>query len=243
MILGTCQSLVQREEGIINMILCHHPPEWLYDGNDVKTDLLARASILLFGHKHQFESTKVGNSLILAAGAMQPSRAETNWEPRYNVIQLNTAINQADRILKTKIWKRVWKKSKRKFVPDYDEKSEFEEHDFIIEKIEHHKTETETIAAEKFEDDGDKTEKIELINVNMPSPVRKLAYLFLSLPYHKKLKVAMDLDLIEDSDKDLNEIQKSQAYFKRAHEKNLLAKLWQLTSVASGQEGIENPFT
>jgi hypothetical protein len=85
--------------------------------------------------------------------------------------------------------------------------------------------------------------QVEVIDVNKPDPVRKLAYLFLGLPYHKKIQIASELKLIEDSDKDLNDIQKSQAYFFRAKERNFFGQLWDKV-VENSSDKIEmiNPF-
>src|SRR5205085_7063284 len=80
------------------------------------------------------------------------------------------------------------------------------------------------VSNEKAMAEDDKN--IETISPKNPSPIRTLAYMFLSLPYHSKVTIAVNLNLIDDSDKDLSDVQKSQIYFKRAQEKSLLSQLW-----------------
>ena len=79
--------------------------------------------------------------------------------------------------------------------------------------------------------------------MNNQDPIRKLAYLFLSLPYHKKLKIAVTLDLYDESDQNLSELQKSQLYFKRAKDSQKLKELWDKT-VSNTLDAINlpNPF-
>ena len=73
------------------------------------------------------------------------------------------------------------------------------------------------------------------------SPIRRLAYMFLSLPYHSKVSIAVNLELIENSDKDLDELEKTQNYFKRASARGILYELWD--EVAKIREHkLTNPF-
>jgi hypothetical protein len=81
-----------------------------------------------------------------------------------------------------------------------------------------------------------------IIDPNAPNPKRKLAYLFLGLPYHVKLRIAVDLNLIDDSDKDLIEVKKAQAYFRRASEREQLGQLWEEVNKVIGPTS-NNPFT
>jgi len=226
LLLGSHQSNISRDNGVVNLVLCHHPPQWLLDGDDVIIDLNARTRIQLFGHKHEFGREVIENCcLVLAAGAMQPSRSESGWEPRYNILELAIPSVSQDHILNVKLFKRVWKKDLKKFVADYNEDGvDFEEHNLKLEKHEIRediREKHEVIVELKIEP---MTEPI--INVNNPDPKRRLAFMFLGLPYHIKLKIAFEMGLIEDKDQELEEIEKTQAYFKRANERGLLNELW-----------------
>lgn len=70
--------------------------------------------------------------------------------------------------------------------------------------------------------------------------LRKLAYAFFDLPYYKRLEIAFDMQLTSKEDTDLTAIQKTQNYFRRAKEKNLLKELWDKTY---NNPKIVNPFS
>lgn len=241
LILGSHQSTIPRDSGVVNLVLCHHPPQWLSDGDEVKTDLNNRTRIQLYGHKHAFGREVINNCcLVLAAGAMQPSRAEQGWEPRYNIIELAIPSVSHDHLLNVKLYKRVWKKDLKKFVADYNEGGgKFEEHNLKLEKHEVREEineKPEVIAELKIEPMSEP-----IINMNNPDPKRRLAFMFLGLPYHVKLKIALDVGLIDDKDQDFDEIEKTQAYFKRASERNLLKELWSHVAQATNLT-TTNPF-
>ncbi|HEX8017800.1 MAG TPA: metallophosphoesterase, partial [Flavobacterium sp.] len=108
LILGSHQSNIVRDNGVVYLVLCHHPPQWLYDMDDTVRDFNARAKILLYGHKHSFSADTFNNSLVLSAGAMQPSRNESDWEPRYNIIDLQIDNLNDPVQLAVKLYERKW---------------------------------------------------------------------------------------------------------------------------------------
>ena len=253
LVLGSHQSLLKKEKGIIYVFLCHHPPEWLYDGKEAEEQLLSRARVHLYGHKHTFNAEKVRESLRLAAGAMHPSRKEKDWDPRYNVLELDIDLVVTPQVLKVKVWKRKWDKTTTKFVADFADGKEYEE--YALKLDEHEivltvKDESAETQAKNKDTSGEKvtqdvpSEEIEVIKVKMANPQRKLNYLFSSLPYQKKLRIAFELNLIEDSDATLeSEVQRTQIYLKRAQEKGLLAALWSvLTKDNPNENKALNPF-
>jgi len=72
LILSSYQTQLKRENGVIYMTLCHHPPQWLYDCDNVDDELISRSKIQLFGHKHIFRFTKLDETIRLSAGAVHP---------------------------------------------------------------------------------------------------------------------------------------------------------------------------
>ena len=242
LILGSAQTNIIREQGYINIVLCHHPPDWILDGEQAKKDLKARARIHLYGHKHAFETELLdNNNIVLSAGAMQPSRSETDWEPRYNILELNQFEKDKSYFLNVKLFKRVWKKQSKKFGTDFTENGEkFQELNIALDPTE--------ILDEPSVSHAVNADKINLnpmadsvIDVNNPNPKRKLFYMFVSLPYHVKLQIAVSLKLVEDSDENLSVVKKTEQYFKRAIDKKLLHQLWNQVTNASGEK-LTNPF-
>lgn len=244
LILGSHQTTLKREKGIIYLTLCHHPTQWLYDGNEAEDDLNARAKVQLYGHKHIFKVTEIDNSLRLSAGALHPSRMETGWEPRYNIIGISIFENGQEKYLKVKIWERVWNSSKKKFLPkSSSSEKEFSEHDLKLNEQEGKALLSKEGIMEPKKPDK-KKDDIEQINLNQPNPLRKLAYMFFDLPFHVRIRIASELELIEDLDENLSTIQQSQKYFKTAIELNLLNKLWEMVAIEKPEiNEIINPFT
>lgn len=242
LVIGSHQSNMIRNERVIYIVLCHHPPDWIIDGEHAHNDFKARAKIHLFGHKHKFGAELVENQyLVLAAGAMQPSRAESDWEPRYNIIELNIPTVAKNHILNVKLYKRLWDKQNKKFSADIMKTGGiFEDYNLILSNFE---VSTNSLSKQEEVTELKVVPMAEpIIDLNVPNPKRKLAYMFLGLPYHVKLKIALSLGLIEDADRDLGEIQKSQAYFQRASEKMLLDALWDQVTKTLGIYS-SNPFS
>lgn len=73
-------------------------------------------------------------------------------------------------------------------------------------------------------------------------PARRLTYLFLDLPHHKKLRIAQRLDLIRNEDQGLRDAELYKRYFERAAEKGILADLWREVQKEYGGPDEENPY-
>ena len=243
LLLGGHQTVLKSEDGVIYLTMCHHPPQWLIDQEAVETDLHARAKIQLYGHKHLFELTKDDKTLKLTAGAVHPTRSEKEWDPRYNLIGLSIFTHKDIRSFKVRIWERIWNKVEMKFVPKIAESgNEFSEFILPIDSFQSiiGSKEMETV---KTQVQDPASEDIELINLLLPDPKRKLAYLFFDLPYHLRIEIACKLGLVEDSDENLSSIQKSQSYFNKATELKKLDQLWDLiVPVNKDIQDIINPF-
>lgn len=54
---------------------------------------------------------------------------------------------------------------------------------------------------------------------------RKIAYMFMDLPYHVMITIASKLNLIKDTDNNLTHLEKIQTYFKRADSEDKLSDL------------------
>jgi predicted MPP superfamily phosphohydrolase len=76
------------DSGVINVVLCHHPPDWLMDKADVRAVLRRFAPVALFGHEHSVRVHSDDKQVQLFAGAFQPPRDEAGWLPTYHIFQL-----------------------------------------------------------------------------------------------------------------------------------------------------------
>lgn len=76
---------------VVNLTICHHPPDWLIDGDDVEDMLNERAMFQVFGHKHRQRIHEAATYVRWSAGSVNPSHADKQFEPSYNIIELNVA--------------------------------------------------------------------------------------------------------------------------------------------------------
>ena len=75
------------------------------------------------------------------------------------------------------------------------------------------------------------------------TPLRRLAYRYLSLPYLVRIKVAQDLGLLAADDQVADEIAWQRLVIERAKDRGLLSALWVASSEAHGESAEPNPFT
>jgi hypothetical protein len=73
-------------------------------------------------------------------------------------------------------------------------------------------------------------------------PGRRLTYRFLNLPYHARIKIVHQLDLVHPDDEGLRDSELYARYFARAAEKGDLPKLWDLIDEQS-ESHEDNPFS
>lgn len=74
------------------------------------------------------------------------------------------------------------------------------------------------------------------------TPLRQLTYRLLNLPYHRCLKAAQALNLIEDQDCRVGHVELCKRILARAHGQELLGQLWDEVARLDGEPG-KNPFS
>ena len=115
--LGTGQlaQLSEDHDDTITLLMCHHPRRWLRDARFLEP-WLARPHILLTGHEHEagIEPHDDGLSLTIASGAVNPERNNHDWQPAYNILELDTD----DMNLTINILARAYPKHRTGFEPD-----------------------------------------------------------------------------------------------------------------------------
>ncbi|PKO39587.1 MAG: hypothetical protein CVU33_04420 [Betaproteobacteria bacterium HGW-Betaproteobacteria-6] len=104
-------------EDIINLVMIHHPPDWLMDEQDVNDMVNNRAAIHLFGHKHLQRVVKDDGYMRFSAGAVNPDRQEQGWEPGYNLISLQVVGSGRERALEIEAHLMVLQSNPERFNP------------------------------------------------------------------------------------------------------------------------------
>lgn len=246
MVIGTSQSRPPRDDGVAYLAMCHHPLDWIWDHDQVGDDLKARIAVTLFGHKHKINVEQVNNTLRVAAWAVHPSRAESEWLPRYNYLAVSVEGTKAKRQLRVDVRSRLWHDPSRRFRPDYAEGGgESQTFRLPLPNWQAPAAVVEggpgsTVAGGPPPAIGPSV----AVEGRLVNPERRLAYRFFDLPYSRRMEVVQILGLIADEDEHLREDERYRRYFVRAKEQTLLNQFWREVEArhADGRPD-DNPFS
>lgn len=106
--LSPLQTVLNPADGVVNLVMCHHPPDWFMDRDEIEDAVSGRAAIQLFGHRHRQRLVRDLSYIRFSAAAVNPNRHEPGWEPGYNVIRLTTSQKNGERYLDIEAHLRVW---------------------------------------------------------------------------------------------------------------------------------------
>lgn len=109
------QTVLNPEPNMANLVLVHHPTEWLVDADAVDDALTTRAAFHLFGHKHR-QRAVMGDYVRIGAAAVNPSRTELPYQPGYNLIRLEVAGQGNDRHIKVELHQRRLQDNPERFI-------------------------------------------------------------------------------------------------------------------------------
>jgi predicted phosphodiesterase len=107
-----------RDPDAISVTLCHHPPRWLRDSNELGP-WTATAQLVLTGHEHEagIYLSPDRRTVYVSSGAVNPSRSEGAWLPSYNVIELDIDADNPEDLIVT-IYARTWQGRRAEFGSD-----------------------------------------------------------------------------------------------------------------------------
>ncbi len=115
--LGPMQTALDPVEDRVHLVMCHHPIDWLMDGDAIDDDLNGRAMFQLFGHKHRQRIVPTPTYLRILAGALNPSKKEPGWEPGYNLLRIEVEGAGPDRRLLVETHQFKYQRQPEMFVP------------------------------------------------------------------------------------------------------------------------------
>jgi predicted phosphodiesterase len=119
--LGPRQTAIDPEADVIDLVMCHHPLDWLEDGDDVGDILRSRAPIQIFGHKHRSRVDRDAQFIRFNAGAVNPDRREGGWRPCYNLIEVTVEGSGRERAIVVEAQVLDWQESPECFTEVVDE--------------------------------------------------------------------------------------------------------------------------
>ena len=85
------RTVTRDYENQINILMGHHPLEYIYKGDSIKKDLSPIFNVQLYGHVHR-QKPESGQSLIIQSGALMPEEAPQESQcyfPVYNIIEMS----------------------------------------------------------------------------------------------------------------------------------------------------------
>jgi predicted MPP superfamily phosphohydrolase len=258
LVVGAAQCAVERADGVEYLVMCHHPPDWLRDSDNVLEYLDSRVRLQLFGHKHKLRVQKVitgdFESLRLHAGAVNPERDEQTV-PRYNFLRIcvETDAEKKSRVLRVDLFPRIWNATKTKFVQDAAECDPGEPchvYRLTLSWLEINPLVAEASVTPIAEvmthtqiSDPLNIAKTSLTSPQIMSGSRRLVFRFLSLPFHLRMEVAHELKLLEASDSHIDDTELFKRLFRRAAERDQLAAFYSAVETKhTNKPPAENPF-
>ncbi len=237
LVVGRTQMLPANDPGVVNLVMCHHPLDWLHDRDNLRDNLKARARICLFGHKHVQRLEQADDTLFVMAGAVHPERNEGKWEPRYNFIGLSVVGESSERHLSVKIWPRIWDDVQKVFKGDLDNNGQDQRAYLLRLPAWQPPQPSEVDVPIGLRYGMQVTAEGTIVN-----PKRRLVYRFHSLPYVTRLDIVTKLKLVAEEDQDLKEEAKQIQYFRRAEQNGILDQLWTAVEQQHGVDVGDNPF-
>lgn len=84
-----------KTDGYINILMAHHPLQFLISSDKIKADLDSRYQIQLFGHVHIANSNIENNAVHIFSGSLQPDEnsGDTGYRPVFNIIDIDVISN------------------------------------------------------------------------------------------------------------------------------------------------------
>lgn len=228
---------ITRHDGVVNVVIAHHDLPWIRQKRELEDHLHAVAKVQIFGHVHTNRIVMNRDFLRLTASAAHPDRQEADWEPGYNLLELEVEGEDAKRRLRLRTHVRVWQTSPAGFQAKMDKDADVFEHYIDLEKW------TRPAAAIDKATPVAATEKVAEIDATPPdqgpamTQLRELGLRFYQLPFSKKAEIAGKLNLLEEEDTAQPDYERFRRVFIRAHERGQVEQLEAAVKAAEGTGG------
>lgn len=223
--LSPLQTALDPADGVVNLVMCHHPPDWLMDGDEVDDATKGRSQMHFFGHKHRARVTRDPAFIRFSAGAVNPDRRELGWEPGYNLVQLAIAYENGNKYLDLEAHIRVWQTNPDMFRAKMTAQAEETfRHRIQLPML----TATTGLIAEagtgtRTEQTGTGTPQTEAAMDE--EKTRNLVLRFWNLASSERREIALELNLLENEEIRLPEAERYGRALVRAGSRGLLDKI------------------
>ncbi|KKN14731.1 hypothetical protein LCGC14_0993130 [marine sediment metagenome] len=250
LVMGRYQALIRQEDGVHNMILCHHPLSYLRDGDNVATILNPRAPIQLYGHEHAERMESERGYLRVSAGAIHPKRG-ASWDPRYNWIQILIEEGDESVGLRVEVFSRAWNENTQRFEAVCSTGVDgplcsrvFAVDSAAIPRSCKDAAQSESAGETPQSDAGDEATTLVSQGGRTLNPARVLAQRYFSLDYVQHMEIADQLDLHENTDLGLCGTDLRLKHLERIRQRRQIKRLWDIVEKLHDDGRYpENPYT
>lgn len=244
--LSPYQTAFDPLDGVVNVVLCHHPPDWFMDHDNVDDAINGRATLQLFGHKHRQRLHRDMAYVRFSAGAVSPDRNEPGWEPGFNFIKLDDVSDAGGLFLNVTAHLLSWQTNPDRFRPKLtDDGQQFFTHRIRLRGVPHNSPPEVNPEQPAMRSGGSMVSTAGLSpstthrsdgEVAMSEPqTRNLVLRFWSLASSQRREIAQRLGLITEGDMKLPEPERYGRALLRANELGLLGKI--ADEVSRAEEG------
>lgn len=224
---------ITRNAGTVNLVAAHHHPNWLRQGDQLLDHLNDVAQIQMFGHIHTNRIDLNRDYIRLTASAVHPDRHESDWEPGYNLIELDVEGGPTNRYLNIRTHVRVWQTAPGEFRAKRDRGSDVFVHRIQLEDWTP-PTPVAPIANAPVEVADAPAELTDIPTGEVMDTLRDIGLRFYQLSFSKKSEIAGRLDLLEEDDVRQPDHERFRRVFLRAHARGKLEELAAAVRAADG---------
>lgn len=197
----------------------HHVNRWLRNGQKWDDHMRAVGRIQLCGHEHIARVEEYKNGIRLRAGALHPDRTEPNWQPGYNLFEIDIDETAGRRMMHVDVHVRAWSPGTESFYALPSEDGDVWRNSFGLEPW------TPPITAESSADAAYEAAAVEVATDTATMNAREVGIAFFSLPYSRKIEIAARLELLDETDSNQPDFERFRRVFRRAEERQQMAEL------------------
>lgn len=225
--LSPLQTVLDPVDDVVNLVLCHHPPDWFMDQDEVHDAMCGRAPIHLFGHKHRQRITQEVNYVRFAAGAVNPDRNEAGWAPGYNFINVEVVGSGPARQLSIEAHMLEWQASPEQYRAALTAQGQpVARHSIAIPgRVVARADATNRVAEGPDRVVAAPEPEAEVEAAMSDESTRNLVFRFWNLTISQRRDIALRLGLIEEAELSLQEPERYGRALRRARERGLIDNL------------------
>lgn len=235
LILGSNQYIIEEEDCVEQIVIMHHPFEWLKDQQDAESYINNRARIVIMGHEHLARVQMITNAagcdrLVIESGAVTPPDAHALYIYHYNLLSISLSEHNGEDCLHVHVYPRVWSPQGTRFVADTPRLSGREVAEFILRCPQYKKrscAENATVRAEPAPTEAASTSG-STMNTPDDKDFAQLRYLFWRyLDWSQRMQVLVGVNALPSPLTNPVPQVVERLALERAREQGRLADLWE----------------